>query len=91
MCPEALASSGLQRENRGEEWLPSKLKPSILAILTTTESPGPPYFSTFKLFLGRCGDTPFLGLMAPLSGAGEEACLLFAGKIAVNGGTGGPD
>lgn len=53
---------------------------------TTTESPRPPYFSTVKLFLGCCGATPFLGLMASLFGGGEEACLLFAGKIVVNGG-----
>lgn len=52
----------------------------------TTESLNPPYFSTFKLFLGSLGATPFLGLMALLSGGGEEACLLFAGKIVVNGG-----
>lgn len=58
---------------------------NILAIPTTTDSPNPPYFSTFKLFLGCRGATPFLALMTLLSGGGEEACLLFTGKIVVNG------
>lgn len=57
----------------------------MLAIFTTPDSPNPPYFSTFELFLGSCAATPFLALMALLSGSGEEACLLFTGKIVVHG------